>query len=153
MSPVADSGHQLVIDQIVPASKQAVFKAWTTASELRQWWGPPGGSCSDAEMDLRVGGQYMIRNQLADGSAITIQGEFLEIEEPNSLTYSWTVDPSQPHREHVVARFEDHPDGTLVTITHTRIASAAMAEGHQDGWLSCLDGLVTHLGGYVPGGE
>lgn len=145
MNPETVRKHQLVVDQIIPASRQAVFRAWTTPSELRQWWGPPGGSCSGAEIDLRVGGKYVIHNELADGTTVTIEGEFLDVDEPNSLTYSWTIDPSLPHREHVVASFNDHPDGTRVTISHSRIASAALLEGHGAGWGSCLAGLLAHM--------
>ncbi len=142
---MTDNGHQLLIDQYIPAPRQAVFDAWTTASELCQWWGPPGGSCSEAKIDLRVGGRYLIRNELADGSTVVIEGEFLEIDEPESLTYSWSIDPTSPHRETVVARFDDHRGGTMVSLTHSRITSDAVAEGHRQGWNSCLSGLVSHL--------
>ncbi len=144
---MTDNGHRLVIDQFISAPRQDVFDAWTTASEVRQWWRPPGGSCSEATIDLRVGGRYLIRNELADGSTVTIEGEFLEINEPESLTYSWSIDPASPHRETVVVQFEDHPVGTTVSVTHSRIQSDLVAKGHRVGWDSCLSSLVSHLTG------
>ena len=35
---------------------ETVFKAWTHTEALRQWMGPQGYSCDDAQMEAKVGG-------------------------------------------------------------------------------------------------
>lgn len=136
----------LQLERIVPAPPQEVFDAWTTPSVLAKWWAPPGGRCVTASIDLRLGGQYTIVNQLPGGVIVTIRGEYLAIELSALLTFTWTTDESQAATETVTVTFEAVGDGTKVAVVHTRLPSQEAAEGHKAGWDSCLDGLVRFLG-------
>ncbi len=136
---------ELQVSRVVPGSPQQAFDAWTTPSALRRWWGPPGGRCLDAELELRVGGGYRIDNELADGTLVTISGEFLLLDEPDRLAYTWTTDPTRPSGERVVVEFDHHPDGAMVTVTHSRIPDPVLEADHRGGWNSCLHGLAEHL--------
>lgn len=147
-------GAELEVRRIVPASPERVFEAWTSPDALRKWWAPPGGTCSGAELDLRVGGRYRIVNLLPDSSTVVISGQFLEVTRPESLGYTWltvvtngrvaATDTAGPV-EHVTVRFKSHDQGTEVIVSHQRIANDELRQGHELGWTSCLDGLVDHL--------
>jgi uncharacterized protein YndB with AHSA1/START domain len=137
--------EELTVSKVVPARPAAVFDAWTDADAVAKWWRPPGGTCRGARIDLQTGGSYEIVNDFPDGSTITIVGEFLEIVAPESLTYTWGVDPNGEPDQFVYVRFQSHSDGTLVTVRHERIPTVEMLEGHRVGWHSCLDSLVVVL--------
>jgi uncharacterized protein YndB with AHSA1/START domain len=132
----------LTVSKVVSAQPAAVFDAWTNADTLVAWWRPPGGTCRSARIDLQTGGTYEIINDFPDGSTVTIFGEFLEIIAPESLTYTWGVDPDVEPDQFVSVRFQPRNDGTLVTVRHERIPTVEMLEGHRVGWNSCLDGLA-----------
>lgn len=135
----------LVTQRHIRATPSRVFAAWTDAAILASWWGPAGVVCIGAEVDLRVGGTYWIGNQLPDGAIVDIRGEFLEIDCPKRLVYTWHVgEPTQAPAEQVTVRFQAERNGTRVVVTHDRIASAAMRDQHLQGWQGCLDGLERH---------
>ena len=45
----------LVIRRVIEAPRERVYLAWTTAEQLRMWWGPRGVTCIAAELDVRPG--------------------------------------------------------------------------------------------------
>lgn len=137
----------LSVSRFIPASPERVFNAWTVADEMQKWWGPQGVNCLAVEIDLRVGGEYRIANELPDKSVLWISGEFEEIEKPHRLIYTWIVENEKPTKERVEVQFNKHDIGTNVIITHERIATKALSEQHQHGWIGCLDGLLNHLRG------
>jgi uncharacterized protein YndB with AHSA1/START domain len=143
-----DSGklETLHIQRLIPASPGRVFAAWTDPEELKKWWGPEGVRCLTAEVDLHVGGQYRIANELPDGTVLWIAGEFEAIERPRLLIYTWIVETVNPTKERVSVGFEPHRQGTMLSITHELISTIAVKERHQHGWLGCLDGLVEYMG-------
>jgi uncharacterized protein YndB with AHSA1/START domain len=131
----------LRLQRFIPASPERVFRAWTDPDEIKLWWGPVGVRCVCAEVDLRVGGRYRIGNELPDGSVLWIAGNFEVIESPQLLVYTWIVENECPSMERVKVQFEQHDPGTDVLITHERIATKALSEQHQQGWVGCLDSL------------
>ncbi|MBX2839624.1 MAG: SRPBCC domain-containing protein [Gammaproteobacteria bacterium] len=138
--------ESLQVRRFVPASPDCVFRAWTDPEELKKWWGPKGVNCQSVIIDLRVGGQYRIANELPDGSVLWISGTFEIIEKPHLLIYTWIVENESPTTERVEVRFTQLESGTEVVLTHTRIATQVLNEQHQQGWNGCLDGLVASFG-------
>ena len=132
----------LRLSRFIPAPPDRVFNAWTDPDEMRKWWGPQGVNCLAVEIDLRVGGQYRIANELPDKSVLWISGEFEAIKKPHRLTYTWIVENEKPTKERVDVQFERQDVGTRVTITHERISTKALKEQHHHGWMGCMDGLV-----------
>lgn len=131
----------LHMERTIRASAERLFAAWTTPAQLQQWWGPAHVVCSDAAVDLRPGGHYHIDNQMPDGTTLRIEGQFEHIEPPRKLVYSWRLGGATARPERVTVCFEPCSEGTVVRITHERIASRVSADDHQYGWIGCLDGL------------
>lgn len=129
----------------IVATPERLFDAWTRAEELREWWGPQNVKCIAAEVDLRVGGVYRIANQFPDGRILWISGEFLSIERPHRLEYTWRVGSPHAPVERVRVQFVRSGDQTEVIVTHSRIDGETSRESHQQGWQGCLEGLK----GYV----
>jgi uncharacterized protein YndB with AHSA1/START domain len=131
---------QLTVRRVIVASAEKLFAAWTTPAQLRQWWGPRGVRCIAAEVDLRVGGEYRLGNAFEDGRVLWIAGTFEEIAPPTRLVYSWQLGDEPVSRVTVSFTALDAAR-TEVTIVHDRIHTAAARDGHEQGWLGCLDGL------------
>lgn len=136
----------LCVRQHVRASRERVFDAWTDQASIVHWWGPPGVTCTHAEVDLRVGGSFRLANKMPDGSTVWITGVYEEVDRPRGLVHSWTVDSKSTRPpERVTIDFTERDGGTDITITHSGIATAEMREGHEAGWLGCAEGIAELL--------
>lgn len=139
----------LVLRRTVKAPVARVFEAWTQPEQIMRWWGPRPVTCSEAQMDVRVGGTYRIGNLLPDGSVLFIFGAFELVEPPQRLVYTWFLErPGGAISEasRVDVRFEPHAEGAEVIIVHERIESEALRADHEQGWNGCLDNLVALFG-------
>jgi uncharacterized protein YndB with AHSA1/START domain len=134
-------GFSLTARRIIRATPERLFAAWTTPALLMAWWGPRGATCTAAEVDLRVGGACRLANRFPDGAVIWIACQFEVIEPPRRLVYSWRIEGRDGHPERVTVSFDPAGEATEVTVTHERIADAAIRERHAAGWEGCLDGL------------
>ncbi|HEX3596863.1 MAG TPA: SRPBCC domain-containing protein [Polyangiaceae bacterium] len=136
-------GITLVTRRTIRASAERLFAAWTEPEQLRAWWGPRPVTCSGAEIDLRVGGRYRIANALPDGTTFVIEGQFLVVEAPHRLVYTWRAGEDQTSR--VTVRFEPRDDATEVIVVHEQIPDERLRDSHDGGWQGCLDGLERYF--------
>lgn len=139
------SPTSLRIRKLIPAQPDQVFSAWTDPDALKVWWGPKGVQCLSAEIDLTVGGDYRIENELPDQSILWIVGRFEVIERPDLLVYTWGLDAPASSTERVSVRFTKHEKGTEIVLLHEMIPDQQLAERHQQGWQGCMDGLHDFL--------
>lgn len=52
--------RDLVVTRVIDAPVEQVWRAWTEAEYVKQWWGPDGFTCPVAEMDVREGGTSLV---------------------------------------------------------------------------------------------
>src|ERR1700693_1126996 len=133
----------LVVHKNIQAPPERLFQAWTQPAQLRHWWGPEGVACIGAEVDLRVGGRYRIVNRLADGKVLWINGEFLSIEAPYKLVYTWALESVAGQTETVTVQFRSQGEATEVIVTHQGIPTVPIRQRHEHGWDGCLGGLAS----------
>lgn len=138
-------GIVLVVRRTIRASAERIFAAWTQPEQLCAWWGPRPVTCSDAEVDLCVGGRYRIVNLLPDGTTLAIEGTFELIDAPHKLVYTWRMGQELPESSRVTVRFEQRGQATEVIVVHEQIPTAAVRDSHEHGWNGCLDGLERHF--------
>lgn len=140
---MSDDAITLVVRRTIAASAERLFGAWTDPEQLRAWWGPADVVCTHAEVDARVGGRYRIGNTLADGNVVFIVGEFVAVEPPRRLVYTWSIEGEEAAPiERVTVRFDPRGEETEVIVLHERITDAPTRDAHRAGWEGCLDGLV-----------
>lgn len=142
----------LVVRRTIRATADRLFEAWTRPAQLKQWWGPEGVECVDAEIDLRLGGRYRIANRLPNGKILWIAGVFEVIEPPHTLVYTWALEPIAGPSERVTVQFKPQGQSSEVIVTHERIPSAPVREQHALGWKGCLEGLANFLQSGAAGG-
>lgn len=133
----------LTIVRTIAARPSVVFDALTEPEGIRQWWGPDAGPVLVAETDLRVGGRFLVRFRMLDGSEHESSGEYLEVDPPQRLAMSWRWlkggDDDGVSRIDISLRPID--GGTELTFTHARLSSDAARDSHKEGWTGALDKL------------
>jgi uncharacterized protein YndB with AHSA1/START domain len=142
---MGSAGEGLILrrSQRVEAERERVFDMVTAPDELAQWWGPRGFTNREVIVDLRVGGRYRITMQPPDGAAFHLTGEFVEIDRPSRLRYTFAwEEPDPDDRTTVVDLMLDDLDGaTMVSLTQGDFATVARFNLHQGGWTDSLEKL------------
>jgi len=80
--------REITITRVFDAPRALVFKAWTDAEMLAQWWGPKGFTNPLCELDARVGGAIRVDMRAPDGAVYPMKGEFREIVPPQRLVFT-----------------------------------------------------------------
>ncbi len=142
----------LVITRLIDAPRALVFKAWTDATHLAQWWGPSGFTNPVCELDVRPGGAIRIVMRAPDGAEYPMTGVFREIVEPERLVFTnVAVDAhGKPLLDGLTTvTFAEHDNRTTLTLQTRAIALVAEAarflEGMEAGWTQSLERLAAHL--------
>lgn len=140
---------RLVLRRQLDAPPAVVFKVWTEPDHMRNWFGPsPEFTNPFIEVDLRQGGRYRIAFLAPDGVQNVVGGEFLHVEPPKKLVYTWQWEPPNEHAGHetqVTVEFLPRGGGTELVLTHDRIPDQAMRQSHEKGWSGALDRLPTEV--------
>ena len=128
---------------VLDAPREWVFDALTEPAVLRTWWGPAGFTTPEIELDLRVGGGYRFGMQPPDGDLFHLAGEFLEIDPPNRLVYSFRWEEPDPDDRETVVRLSLRPcsDGTELSLLQDDFATEARLALHRDGWTESFQKL------------
>ncbi len=136
----------LVIRRSFDADMETLFRALTDPQALKDWFGPGAARVNHATSDLRVGGKWAIGMTGGDGEAHDVSGEYVEIDVPRKIVFTWAW-RSTPDRVSRVT-YTLAPEGagrTRLTLTHERLADATVRDRHESGWNASLDKLAPWL--------
>ena len=139
-----------------------MFKAFTDAKQLAQWWGPRGFTNPICESDVRAGGKRRIVMRSPDGANYPMTGIYREIIENERLVIIDSVAEHNPQWHAMVNKnrpnakgdlpelvwmltFEDISDKTKITIRYyfetSEDRDALIQLGMTEGWSQSLDKL------------
>ena len=137
----------LTLVRRIKARPPIVFDAVTTAEGIAQWWGPDAGPVLVAEVDARVGGRYLVRFRLLDGTEHESSGIYLELVRPERVVMSWrwTGGMEDPGESRLEIALRAIPEGTELTFTHSRLHDDETRRSHEEGWLGALRKLETRF--------
>lgn len=79
----------LVLERILDAPRDLVWKAMTMPEHAKQWWAPRPYETVECEIDLRPGGAFYTRMIGPDSFDSPVHGCFLEVAEREKLV--WTT--------------------------------------------------------------
>lgn len=134
--------HELRLSRRIAATPAEVFDAWTRADQVMQWMIPSGPGSTRAQFDARVGGRFRI-DMTDKGTVIPHEGEYLRLERPHLLEFTWVSPFTDRQRSVVTVELKAAGRGaTDLTLTHTLLPSAKAVDDHTWGWNACLDALV-----------
>ncbi len=140
------------VSRFIRAPRERVFEAWIQPALRRKWWRTHSGAGLTAcEIDARVHGRYCMK-QIGGGCESPnedpnyewiMEGEFLEVDPPQRLVFTWNVNHDPPIiGERVTIEFRQAEGGTDVTIKHEGILSSAMRDGTEGGWTALLEAIA-----------
>jgi uncharacterized protein YndB with AHSA1/START domain len=142
MEPGDTTAPTVQIRRRVKGSAEQVFELWTRPELMARWMSPfPGAVDCQASCDPRPGGTFRLR--MASGeSRRDVSGTYVQVERPRKLVFTW----SGPLTDHVdtLVTLELHPQGeeTELVLTHERLPTRNIVEGHTKGWGNILDHLA-----------
>lgn len=142
-----DSVIELIINKDINAPVENVFQAWTQPELMKQWFAPGDVmKVANAEVDLKVGGTYLIHMHDPDENADHIvSGTYEEIIPNKKIVFNWMwkegVDRTQ-----VTIEFQALNEGeTRLTLIHRGFSQQEFADKHNMGWNGCLANLEKYL--------
>jgi uncharacterized protein YndB with AHSA1/START domain len=134
MTAIDEAAPVLVVRRQIAVPRERVFEAWLDSESLAQWMRPGSFTRATVTVDPRVGGGFrIVMEGRADGSDHEHRGEYLAIEPPSLLSFTW-ISSATDHRPTIVTiEFHERGTGTEVVLTHRRLAPEAV-EAHRKGW-------------------
>ena len=130
------------IQRRLDAPVAEVFRWWTDPGLLSEWMTPIG--TAEVQVDLRIGGALRVVMR-GEGVVIHHTGEYLEIDVPRRLTFTWHSPYTGEEGSLVTVEFE--PDGdnaTRLTLTHSKLPEH-VAGSHEAGWGTMIDRLSDRI--------
>jgi uncharacterized protein YndB with AHSA1/START domain len=79
--------NEMVITRNFDAPRDLVFKVWSEAEHLKNWWGPKGFKLAVAKLDFRPGGVFHYNMQSPDGHKMWGKFVYHEIESPEKIVF------------------------------------------------------------------
>jgi uncharacterized protein YndB with AHSA1/START domain len=133
-----------VVTRVLPAPPEDVYAEWLDPVALADFIAPEPSTAGEVECDPRIGGRLRIV-MLHRDHVVLITGEYLDLEPPRLLRFTWSSDLGDGFDSVVTVRLEPHGDGeTLMTIEHAQLP-AEWGPDHQSGWTSIAAQLAAHL--------
>ena len=138
--------NAVIAEIFIAAPPARVFQAISDPTQLPRWWGQDGlYRVTKSTMDLRPGGKWRSDGRGADGTQFYVEGEYLEVDPPRKLVYTW-ISSWMPTTTEVRWELEAQGNGTLLKLTHTGFAgNADQAKGHSTGWSLVLSWLQSFV--------
>ena len=134
-------GRTVVVEREIAATINDVFAAWTTPALMARWLSPTGRAEVDA--DVRIGGSFRVV-MLDDDARLEHTGEYLRIEPPSLLVFTWISAYTGEEPSLVTVALRAHGAATLIELRHERLP-ASTAEPHASGWKTILERLEEAL--------
>lgn len=147
---------KLLITRVFDAPRERVWQAWTDPALANQWEGPAGFTVPAAEMDVRVGGKYLLAMRSPEGQDVWSTGTYLEIREPELMVSTdsfadekgnvipashYGMSADFPLELRVTVTFEKHDGKTKMVLSHEGFPSTEDADLARTGWNESFDKL------------
>ena len=150
-NPAAEVDELLTVrlTKVLPAPRERVYEAWTTAELIKRWWGPEGFRALSAKADARPGGEFAVEIEGPDGVTHHMAGVYTELSPPALIGLEIRHRQLEGAAERpegfiptqVRVELREHDQGTELALTHTGFLDAALAERFNGGWAGSLKKL------------
>lgn len=152
---MTDQKKELTLTRTFDAPRETVWKYWTDANLVGQWWGPQGVTNPTCVWEAKAGGKIhivMLAGQELGpmaGQEWPMTGEVTEVVAPEKLVYtSSAIMGGKPVLETLTTVTLQEADGKThmtvhIVVTKTTPEAAGPLAGMEMGWNQQLDKLVT----------
>jgi uncharacterized protein YndB with AHSA1/START domain len=132
----------LQIRRRVRARAEEIFDLWTRPDLMVRWMSPfPGAVDCKASCDLRPGGAFSLVMS-SEQSSREVSGIYVQIDRPRKLVFTWIGPLTNNVITLVTVELTPRGDETDLVLTHERLPTQAIHEGHTKGWGHILDHLA-----------
>lgn len=135
----------------VKAPVEALYKAWTDAEQLKQWWKPMGLSLKEVENELNEGGKISYGFEGEEGTSLTITGSYQEVQPQERLVYTWNwklPDDKMNSAYKLEVTFSSADEGSSISITQHEDAAEESVKPKASAW----DEELNHLASFLESG-
>lgn len=108
---------------LIRARRETVFAYLSDSPLWSSWWG------AGSTIDARAGGRVLIRHP----NGVEVHGEVIDVSAPSRLVFSYLPATGQPSDSRVTIALDEHPQGTMLRLTH-EFAEVAGRDAHVQGW-------------------
>jgi uncharacterized protein YndB with AHSA1/START domain len=120
-----DAARELVLTRRIDVPREKLWRCWTEAQLLKQWFTPPPFTVPHAEMDVRAGGSSLVVMRGPDGKDMAIPGVYLEVVKKERLVftdaYTKAWEPSlKPFMTAIITFENERGTGRSKTARRTR---------------------------------
>jgi uncharacterized protein YndB with AHSA1/START domain len=147
---MSDAKHELVLERVLDAPREKVWRCWTEPELLKQWFCPKPWYVSELSIDLTAGGDFTFTMNGPDGERVENPGVLLEVVDQERLVFTdafqtgWT--PSGQPFMVADVRFEDAGSGTTRYEARAMHWNEEVREQHEEmgfheGWGKAADQL------------
>ena len=126
---------EIEITHTFNAPREKVYKAFTVAEHLRNWWGPKGWDFDISSFEFRQGGVFHYSQKSPDGDIMWVKFVYDEVIIPEKLVYTYffsdeegnvvraPFNDSWPLILQNTFTFVEHEGKTTLTMTGTPIST------------------------------
>lgn len=130
----------VVVRRVIRAPREEVFDAWLDAESMVQWMRPGEAFDAKVTLDARVGGKFHIL-MIHGRDDSDHWGEYLEIERPSRLSFTWVSKSTAMQPTIVTIDFREVDGGTELTLTHRGLPQPKV-DDHRNGWGTIVQKLA-----------
>jgi uncharacterized protein YndB with AHSA1/START domain len=148
MDKAVEEKPVLQMNRVIAAPCERVFAAWTTPEAIKIWFGPETCRVLDAQVDLRVGGEYCFHLSDKKMGELRLRGQYREVTPPSKLIYTWSWEGNSElelESSIVSVEFSEVGGSTEIRLTHEQLPNAEARDDHGQGWSGTLDKLEKYL--------
>ena len=143
---------RVVVTHRYAAPAERVFDAFLDVAIARRFmFATATGEMIEAEIEPRVGGSFVFVERRPDMGDVRHVGEYLEIDRPRRLAFTFGVPAYDPRMTRVTIDIRPDGDGCELTLVNEGVP-ADYAKNNHDGWSRILDGLLPAYEGVHGGG-
>jgi uncharacterized protein YndB with AHSA1/START domain len=146
--PATHGEGTVVITRVFDAPRDLVWRCWTDAKHMAQWFGPRGFTIPVCEVFARPGGALRIVMRAPDGGEYPMKGVFREVVPLERLVFSnIAIDDDGNHllEGETTVTFAERGGKTTLTLTTHAVGLVPIARqmlaGMEAGWTQSIDKL------------
>ena len=127
---------------------EALYKAWTDAEQLKQWWKPMGLTLTQVENELPEGGKIAYHFEGQEGTSLTIEGTYQEVQAGQRLVYTWNwqlPDEKLNSAYKLEVTFEGSDTQSTITVKQQEDEQQESVKPKASAWDEELSKLATFL--------
>lgn len=141
------SDTEILITREFDAPARLIYKAYTTPELVKRWWHANRGTCTTADIDLRVGGKWRWVMVTDSGFEVAFHGEYRELVPGKRIVYTEVyegaplAEDGEEAAVNTVTLTEKDGRTTVTTLCQTRtkavrdtIIDSGMEGGMQDAY-------------------